>query len=70
MRLVPVHDVEQTLAQLRGDTVEIGVPAAPVFEHRELGAQRRRQRAGGEQDGVAVHGVSLSRFVQAFQAAS
>ena len=53
--VVAVHDVEQALAQARGDGVEIGVPRTPVLQHRELGAQRGGQGSGREQDAVAVH---------------
>ena len=59
MAALAVDHVEQLRTQRRGDGVELGVPGSPVLQHRELGSQRRRQRPGGEEDAVTVHGRSL-----------
>jgi hypothetical protein len=49
-----VHDVEQVLADGCRHRVERLVPRSPVAQHRLLGRERGRQRAGGEEDGVVA----------------
>ncbi len=66
VRVVAMHDVEQAAPHARRHGVEVAVPRAPVVQHRELGAQRGRQRAGGQQDAVAVHRSVSCRVVASF----
>ena len=52
--LAAADDIDQVAPQARRDRVERGIPRAPVAQHRLLGGERSRQRAGGEQDRIVA----------------
>ncbi len=55
VRLFGLRDLQQLATDARGQRIEVGVPRTPVAQHRELGAQGRRQRSGCQQNGITVH---------------
>jgi hypothetical protein len=71
VRVRTVDHGEQLCAHAGSDGIELRVPRAPVAQHRGLRGERRRERAGCEEDGIAVleaHGGYLNGSVSDLRA--